>query len=110
MMSATASNRNRVLTAVCAASLCVAATVQAQAAPPGIVYGTYLGSQGSDSVVSIQTDAAGNSYVFGVTNDFQTFPTTVSVGNSYPSASKCFVSKIDPSGANLVYSVVMLDT
>src|SRR6185503_7867361 len=41
---------------------------------PVVTFATYLGSAGDDTVVSLQSDSAGNVYIFGRTFDQTTFP------------------------------------
>jgi hypothetical protein len=77
-------------------------------------YSTFLGgSDGQESGRGIAVDAAGNAYVTGVTTSFS-FPTTPgafepSAPTASPSlcSSNAFVSKLDPTGASLVYSTYL---
>ena len=82
---------------------------------PVVVYSTYLGGDtipGDDGAfaTSIAVDSSGALYVAGMDND-QTFPaTTGSVQQKIGNRSRGFISKIDPSGTNLVYSAVFSST
>ena len=70
---------------------------------PTLVYSTYLGATGDDSGSSIDVDNSGNVYVTGTTSSLA-FPTT----NPYQAANRgladVFVTKLDPTGAHIVYS------
>jgi hypothetical protein len=71
---------------------------------PELVYSTYLGGSGSDTGRSIIVDAGGNAYVAGYTAG--SFPTTADVlqtafgGGTWD----VFVTKINPSGSDQIYS------
>jgi Big-like domain-containing protein len=82
---------------------------------PTISYATYLGSPDDDRLVSIDTNAVGELYVFGATTNRFEFPAPLSgvtnVGRLSSSNSEyCFLSKFDTTGSNLLYSVIYLDT
>ena len=80
------------------------------AAPSG-AFATYLGSSMDDRIVAMEVNAAGETYVFGVTPEFETFPTTDIAGvESSSSLEKCFVAKFDATGSTLLYSVIFQDT
>ncbi len=77
-----------------------------------LIYLTYLGGSDDDFVASVTVDAAGNAFVTGFT-DSPDFPTTNAVyptingtvnkrTNFYP--GDAFVTELDPSGSNLVFS------
>ena len=74
----------------------------------GYVYSTYLGGSLSEWATGIAVDATGSAYVTGTTSssDFPTTPSsfipTKPNGNSGTSAG--FITKLDPTGATLVYS------
>jgi hypothetical protein len=69
---------------------------------PVLVYSTYLGGSGNDQPNGIAIDTAGNVYVAGST-DSTDFPLVKSAappgGNPH-----VFVSKLDATGANLIYT------
>jgi len=69
---------------------------------PLLVFSTYLGGTGYDAAYSIAIDAAGNSYVAGLTGSAD-FP-----GAGAPAKGAghvhAFVSKLNPAGSALVYS------
>lgn len=74
-----------------------------------IAYATYLGGDGYDSASAIAADSSGNAYVGGFTFAGTTpnnFPTTPNAAFAKPSASGSdgFLTKLDPSGSQLVYS------
>lgn len=71
---------------------------------PTLVYSTYLGGGGDDTGSSIDIDNAGNIYVTGTTSSMN-FPTQ----NPYQASNAggladIFVTKLDPTGANVLYS------
>jgi len=75
----------------------------------GLVYSTYLGGKNDDHGNSIAVDGSGNAYVTGYTAspDFPTTPGAFNVtfgGGNYYDA---FVTKMNPSGAALVYSTYL---
>ncbi len=83
----------------------------AKFAPDGksLLWATYLGGVGREQARGVAVDAAGNIYVSGAT-DSPEFPTTPGVFKSdAPVATRpqIFVVKLDPAGANLLYSTVI---
>jgi uncharacterized protein (TIGR03437 family) len=69
----------------------------------------FVGGQDGDQILDVDTDAAGNAYVTGVTTSFD-FPTTSGAfqrefQQSFPRRSDSFVVKIGPTGA-IVYSTL----
>src|SRR5436190_1652272 len=70
---------------------------------PTIVYSTYLGGSGDDSGSSLAIDGSGNVYVAGTTASTN-FPTHTPAFSSSKGLSDIFVTKIDPSGANILHS------
>jgi uncharacterized repeat protein (TIGR01451 family) len=70
---------------------------------PALIYSTYLGGSGDDLGSSIALDGSNNVYIAGTTSSAN-FPTH---GPAFPSSaglSDIFVTKIDPTGGNIVYS------
>ena len=74
---------------------------------PVLVYSTYLGGEGDDSGQAIALDSTGNAVIAGSTLSLQ-FPTTSGAFTPGPLSSNAngvaFVTKIDPTGANELYS------
>jgi len=73
----------------------------------GLVYSTYLGGSLWDEGSGIAVDSAGNAYVTGATGsaDFPTMnPLQPTFGGGYDDA---FVSKLNPTGSQLVYSTYL---
>jgi hypothetical protein len=67
------------------------------------IYSTFLGGNGIDSGFGIKVDTTGNAYITGSAGPG--FPnTTGAYDTTYNSGSDAFVTKLNPSGANLVYS------
>lgn len=73
---------------------------------PVLSYATLLGSSGDESGNGIAVDAQGNAYVTGVTSS-ATFPTTPPPGSQQPPPGTAFVTKLDATGSNLVYSTYL---
>jgi Beta-propeller repeat len=72
-----------------------------------LVYSTYLGGSGGDSVGNIAIDSAGNAYVVGETTSSD-FPITP--GAFQPTAASGdtgFVAKLNASGSALIYSTYL---
>ena len=70
---------------------------------PVLDYLTYLGGSAVDRADSIKVDAAGNAYIVGATSSLD-FPTPNSRNNG---TFAVFVSKIDPDGANVLYTTFL---
>lgn len=70
---------------------------------PTLVYSTYLGGGGDDSGSSIAIDNSGNVYVTGSTASVN-FPTKNPAFANNKGLADIFVTKIDPAGANIIYS------
>ncbi|HEY3119151.1 MAG TPA: SBBP repeat-containing protein, partial [Vicinamibacteria bacterium] len=81
-----------------------------------LVYATYLGGSGIDEGLGIAVDASGSAYVTGRAG--ANFPTTAGAyqpAYGTPPAGSggdgdAFVAKLDPTGANLVYSTYLAGT
>ncbi len=73
-----------------------------------LVYATYLGGTGDDSVCSaLAVDASGAAYVAGWTTSAD-FPTTAGAfSRSYHGGNDAFVAKLNPAGSALVYSTYL---
>jgi len=79
------------------------------AAGNALVYSTYLCGTADDSPSAIAIDNAGNAYIAGGTTS-QDFPTTNAFQPSHhggPDNYTGFVTKLDPTGSNLVYSTYL---
>ena len=70
-----------------------------------LVFGTYLGGNGSDTGYGIAVDGAGNSYVVGDTTSI-TFPAS-GLQKSYRGSQDAFVSKVSTDGSHLLYSTFL---
>jgi uncharacterized protein (TIGR03437 family) len=88
----------------------------AKFSPSGtLIYMTYLGGSQIDYATGIAVDAAGNAYVTGMAASFD-FPVSTSAyqktfagsgGNVCQRAGDAFVSKLNPSGSQLLYSTYL---
>jgi Beta-propeller repeat len=86
------------------------------AAGTAIVYSTYLGGTGADANYGLALDSAGNVYVSGVTESTD-FPITPGALQPHYNGGNCtggyilcgdvFVSKINATGSQLVYSTYL---
>lgn len=70
-----------------------------------LVYSTYLGGSGSDSLGRVAVDAAGNAYVTGTT-DSTNFPTANAFQKALRGSPTVFVAKFNPQGS-VVYSTYL---
>jgi hypothetical protein len=74
---------------------------------PVLAYSSYLGGGDADTGEAIAVDSAGNAYVTGNTRSMN-FPTTPGAFQTIPPPfGSVFVTKINPSGAALVYSTYL---
>ncbi|MDR4508193.1 MAG: SBBP repeat-containing protein [Candidatus Brocadiaceae bacterium] len=73
---------------------------------PAITYSTYLGGDFSDVGRDIAVDGAGNAYVTGETVS-PDFPTVNAMYENLDDSLDAFVTKIDASGAFLLYSTYL---
>lgn len=62
-----------------------------------LLYSTFFGGEGDDSVNAIAVDASGAVYVGGSTNSTQLLTTPGSFQSHYPGAGSGFVAKLNPS-------------
>jgi len=70
----------------------------------GLLYSTYLGSSSFEEGFDIAVDSSGNAYITGDTTS-SSFPTTSGAfDTTYNGATDGFISKLNASGASLVYS------
>jgi Bacterial Ig-like domain (group 1)/Beta-propeller repeat len=83
-------------------------TAQPLVIDPTLVYSTYLGGSGAEYGTGIAVDTVGNAYVTGGTGSTN-FPTTPGAFDttSNGGGSDAFVTKLDPTGASLVYSTYL---
>jgi hypothetical protein len=79
----------------------------------GIIYASYIGGSGSDRAYSIAIDTLGDVFLTGHTES-PDFPTVNAYDSSYNGGGRagwymgdCFVSKLNPSGNELLYSTYM---
>ncbi|MDE2666705.1 MAG: SBBP repeat-containing protein [Acidobacteriota bacterium] len=87
---------------ICGTSLCLDAFVsKLNREGTALVYSTYLGGSSIDYANGVGVDLHGNAYVTGVTLSSD-FPEVQALGSS---EGQIFVSKLDPQGEELVYSV-----
>jgi uncharacterized protein (TIGR03437 family) len=81
----------------------------AAASPPLVDYVTYLGGSYADTVAGIAVDSTGAAYVAGNTSSPDFPVTSTSLGT--PSTSGCaFVTKFNPSGMAIDFSVCLADS
>lgn len=68
-----------------------------------LVFSTYLGGSGTDTINAMALDSSGSAYVAGST-DSTNFPTKKPFQASLVGALNAFLTKFDPDGSALVYS------
>jgi len=78
----------------------------AQAGAASLVYSTYLGGLGIDRGTAIATDAAGTAYVAGRTES-PDFPTRNPYQAFYGGAADAFVTVVNATGSDLIYSTFL---
>ena len=76
---------------------------------PVLSYSTLLGSGAGDQGNSIAVDSQGNAYITGLTQS-AVFPTTPGAFQTTGASSNTFISKLDPTGSNLIYSTYLAGT
>lgn len=74
---------------------------------PVLSYSTYLGAGSNETAFGIAVDSQGSAYVTGTT-DGGIFPTTAGAFKTTSQLPGAFVSKLDPTGSNLVYSTYLI--
>ncbi len=74
-----------------------------------LVYATYLGGSVAENVTAMALDAVGNVYVTGSTysSDFPASPSAAQPKCASQTCSSAFVTKLNPSGTQLVYSTFL---
>lgn len=74
-----------------------------------LAYSTLLGGRGPEGGFDIRVDAAGNTYVTGLTysSDFPTTPGALQRSKGAGEAPDAFVAKLNPAGSALVYSTFL---
>ncbi len=72
----------------------------------GLIYSTYLGGSFFDDGYGLAIDTAGNAYVTGLTGS-PNFPTRNAVQPQYGVNLDAFVTKINATGSDLVYSTFL---
>jgi len=74
---------------------------------PVVVYATYFGGSADETPWAMAVDAAGDVYVTGYT-DSSNYPTSPQTPANGPhGGDDVFVTKIDPTGQKLLYSVIL---
>ena len=71
-----------------------------------LVYSSYLGGTGADAGMGIAVDSSGNAYITGSTQS-PNFPTVGPAQALNAGSSDAFISKVDFTGANLLYSTYL---
>lgn len=75
--------------------------------PPKLLYSTYLGGEGNDSIEAIAIDGTGNIYLTGLTSssDFPVTPNAVQ--KQLAGKLDLFVLKLNPAGNTILYSTYL---
>ena len=75
---------------------------------PALVYSTFLGGSSNDSANAIAVDSSGNVYVAGTTSSTaDTFPVFNAFQPANDGGFDAFITKLNPSGSDLVYSTFL---
>ncbi len=72
-----------------------------------LIYSTYLGGSYSQSAAGIQIDSTGNAYVAGNTSSSDFPVTSGAYRTTIPGGPSAFVTKLNSSGSQLVYSTYL---
>jgi Bacterial Ig domain/Beta-propeller repeat/Viral BACON domain/Putative binding domain, N-terminal len=72
-----------------------------------LIYSTFLGGSGQESVAGIALDASGDAFVTGSTSSINFPVTTGAPQTALKSANDAFVAKLNPAGAHLLYSTYL---
>ncbi|WP_309495483.1 SBBP repeat-containing protein [Mechercharimyces sp. CAU 1602] len=72
-----------------------------------LLYSTYLGGASSEEGLSIAVDIAENAYVTGETISSTSFPVTANAFQTSATLSSAFVSKVNNTGSELLYSTYL---
>jgi Abnormal spindle-like microcephaly-assoc'd, ASPM-SPD-2-Hydin/Beta-propeller repeat/Cep192 domain 4 len=72
-----------------------------------LLYSTYFGGSGDDSVNALATDSSGDAYIAGVTTSSDLFTTSGSPQTRYADNGDAFVAEINPQGTGAVYSTYL---
>ena len=74
-----------------------------------LIYSRLIGGSAYDEVTDIAIDPQGNAYVVGRTqsSDYPIHPLGTAYDSVYNGTDTAFLTKLDPSGANLVYSTFL---
>lgn len=70
---------------------------------PSLQYASYFGGKGSDAIVKIAVDPAGNIYIAGITDSTDLRVTQTAFQAKAGGGQDGFVAKFDPSGSRLIY-------
>ncbi len=94
--------------ATCASSNASAFVAKLDVTGSNLLYSTYLGGSSQDEGEGIGVDSSGNAYVTGITasSDFPLTPTKA-LRTSFGGSSEAFVTGLDSTGANLLYSTFL---
>jgi hypothetical protein len=74
---------------------------------PGLTYSTFLGGSGNDRGIEVAVDDSGNAYVTGGTYSADFATSLGAVDTTYNGNSDAFVTKLDATGSNMVYSTLL---
>jgi hypothetical protein len=79
---------------------------QALTIDPALLLSTYLGGTGGDVAYGVGVDSTGDVYVAGETNSTD-FPTETAFQASNGGSGDCFISKLNDTGTQLLYSTYL---
>ncbi len=88
----------------------LAGSAAALTTPPFTDYVTYLGGSGAESVAGIAVDSSASEYVAGTTAS-PDFPlTTTSLGSAAAGNNCAFITKFNPTGTGIVFSICIANS
>ena len=74
---------------------------------PALLYGSYLGGSGGESLVKIALDSSGNIYMTGATSSANFPATSGAYLTSRPGSTSIYIAKLNSAGSAMVYGTYL---